>query len=162
LQASSQRLSAGLERYQSNSDLAAKANLADLSGLLACFTVIGPALIRVRDNSSALEFLMINPAGEQNANRWKASATELSTLIEEDIANMITEVGARNYPFAHARGKVPLSEFLLQCAPNADPIPRAFLRGRAIVERASAVHYRILAKLAALAQTAETSSAPLP
>src|SRR4029077_11842350 len=103
LQASSQRLSAGLERYQSNSDLAAKANLADLSGLLACFTVIGPALIRVRDNSSALEFLMINPADEQNANRWKASATELSTLIEEDIANMITEVGARNYPFAHAR-----------------------------------------------------------
>jgi len=161
LQTSSQRLSAGLERYQSNCDPAAKAMLADLTGLLGCFVVIAPALIRVRDNGSALKLLMMNPAGERNASSWTAAATELSALIEEDIANIMTEFGARSYPFAHSKGKVLLSEFLLQCAPNPEPIPRAFLRGHAIVERASAVHYRIVAKLATLAQTAETSSASL-
>jgi hypothetical protein len=74
-----------------------------------------------------------------------------------------------DYPFSHARGTVRISEFLDGGEPHPQRIPRAFLRGRAILERALTFHYQLLRRLVVLANRAEPqnsisceTAAPLP
>lgn len=109
-------------------------------------------LLRRFGHTSALELLLLNSTRATNASLWNAAAEELSTSIELDTESVLSAFEGCAYPFAHARGKLSLAEFLVESQPHDQRIPRAFLRGRAAFERSSATHYRILARLAVLAR----------
>ena len=129
------------------------------SDLLTRFAGLEEVMIRLCNYTSALELLLINSTRATNASLWNAAAKQLSTSIELDIKSVLSAFEGCAYPFVHARGKVSLAEFLVESQPHDQPIPRAFLRGRAAFERSSATHYRILSRLAVLARH---ESADLP
>jgi Zn-dependent protease with chaperone function len=151
VQVCGQRFANALQICRRNSSRAVQIQIDFLSDLLTRFGQLGEVIIRLRSYTSALELLLINSSRATNESLWSAAAEELSTSIEQDTARVVSAFENCDYPFSHARGKVPLAQFLVESQPHDQRIPRVFLRGRAALERGSNTHYRILARLAVFA-----------
>lgn len=160
VKASGRRFVGALQVCRSKPDEAVQVDR--LCDLLTRFVPLGAVLLGLRSDTSALELLLINSTRATSAKFWNVVAEELSTSIEQGTETVVSAFAGCDYPFAHARGNVPLSEFLVESQPHDQRILRAFLRGRAAFERAAATHYRILARLAVLAQRAQADKKKRP
>ncbi|HSH39883.1 MAG TPA: M48 family metalloprotease [Chthoniobacterales bacterium] len=137
----------------------ARSETRKLVAVLGRFERIADTLVTVRNSTAGLELLLVNAENAANGNLWNIAARELNDATERAIDAVINALGEFNYPFPHARGVVPLSEFLTESEPHEQRIPRAFLRGRAVLERSLALHYRIVGRLAVLARHAQSRRA---
>jgi hypothetical protein len=137
----------------------ARSEAERLTTLVARFEPIADTLVVLRDASAALELLLANSENPPNPNLWNVIAREFTSAIEEGTAKIAEAFSGFDYPFTHARGVVPLSEFLVEAQSHPERIPRALLRGRAAMDRTFALYYRIMARLALLADRAESTSA---
>ena len=147
------RLAAGLHGV---TDEDASAEIAKLLPVLARFRTVSETLLTLRNSTTALELLLVNSENAAHGNLWNFAARELSDAIERDADAVIAALGEFNYPFPHARGTVALSEFLTESEQHEQRIPRTFFRGRAVLERSIALHYRIIGRLAVLARRTES------
>ena len=123
-----------------------------LSSLLALFPAIGDSLLNLRNGTSALALLLVNADKAGNAALWNDAAKQLSTSIDQDSEKVLAAFTGNNYPFAHAGGTLSVPDFLCDCLPVSEQIVNSFRRGRLVFERAMALYYRILARLAYLGQ----------
>jgi Zn-dependent protease with chaperone function len=139
-------------------DKEASAEIERLLQVLARFEGVSGSLVTLRDSTAALELLLVNSENASNGNLWNVAARELTDSIEREVDAVLGAFGKFNYPFPHARGVVPLSEFLSESEAHEQRIPRTFFRGRAVLERSVALHYRIVARLALLARRAESQA----
>jgi Zn-dependent protease with chaperone function len=157
LEETHRRLLQGVALACSDSDTANE--IRRLVGLLARFTNIADDLVKLRNSAGALELLLGNAENASNANLWNVTARQLTDSAEAATAAIIEQFGDADYPFSHAHGTVRISEFLDAGERHAERIPRASLRGRAVLERALTLHYRLLRRLVVLANRAESPAA---
>jgi len=129
-----------------------------LLDLAARFPEIADALVRLRRQTSALELLLVNAENAPNSLLWNDAAKKLSESIDHDTAIVIAAFAGHEYPFAHARGKVLLADFLCEWQEPSEKLGIIFGRGRTVFHRCLTLHYRVLGRLAALAQQVDSTA----
>src|SRR5262249_7292511 len=151
-----QHLVAALCQASENQSLAEIDLLSDLHDR---FASIGNSLVNLRNSVAALELLLINAANARNRLLWKEAAEKLCKSIENGVDVITSAFTGCEYPFVHARGVVPLPEYLVESPPADAPIDASFVRAQIVLDRASTTHYRVLAKLAVFAQQTRLAEA---
>ena len=139
-------------REATESKPAERDQLESLLDLAARFPEIADALVRLHRQTSALELLLVNAENASNSLLWNDVAKKLTESIDHDTAVVIAAFAGHEYPFAHARGKVLLTDFLCEWQEPSKKIGIIFARGRTVFHRCLTLRYRVLGRLAALAQ----------
>jgi len=145
-------------REATESKPAGRDQLESLLDLAARFPEIADALVRLRRQTSALELLLVNAENASNSLLWNDVANKLTELIDHDTAVVIAAFAGHEYPFAHARGKVLLTDFLCEWQEPSEKLGIIFDRGRTVFHRCLTLHYRVLGRLAALAQQVDSTA----
>ena len=151
------RLTAALSCYRAAGDrTGTREEVGRLLEIAVRFDGIAGAVLELRNRTAAAELLLINSPNATHASLWNVTARELTDAIEQSIATVLDAFRGFDYPFTHARGVVPLPEFLDEAHAEAQRIPRAFLRGRAVLERTFALYARVMRRVAVLAEHADS------
>jgi Zn-dependent protease with chaperone function len=145
-------------REATESKPAGRDQLESLLDLAARFPEIADALVRLRRQTSALELLLVNAENASNTLLWNDAAKKLTESIDHDTAVVIAAFAGHEYPFAHARGKVLLTDFLCEWQEPSEKLGIIFGRGCTVVHRCLTLHYRVLGRLAALAQQVDSTA----
>jgi hypothetical protein len=150
------RMSAAL---RGSGDDDARSEAERLTSLVARFETIADTLVVLRDATAALELLLANSENPPNPNLWNVIAREFTSAIEEGLGKSRRPSAAS---ITHSRMRAASSRFPSSSSRRnliPERIPRALLRGRAAMDRTFALYYRIMARLALLADRAESTSA---
>jgi hypothetical protein len=115
------------------------------------------SIVNLRNLLSAFELLLRNNPKEGNTKFFHA-ARACGAAIAHETARIAESVNGLEYPFDHARGAVPLSDFLVESAGHSDESILAFLRGQALLNRLLTLYFRITGRLAQLALELEKTA----
>ena len=108
----------------------------------------------LRNQVAAFDLLLRNMPKDGNSQFYR-TAREMGTSMNQAIERVLEAADTLEYPFAHARGKVLLSTFLVETESHADDSIHAFLRARALLDRFFAMYNRINGRLTQLGLRAE-------
>jgi len=120
---------------------------APLVLVLGSMETVTDRLITLRRRMAGLQIVLQQEGQVPSEGKWVALTNRLAEEIDDDVRRIIRAFGSQQYPFEHARGVVPLSEYLVEGVRHQDHRIAALLRGQALMERLYPLYHRIISLL---------------
>ena len=115
--------------------------------VLGSMETVADRLISLRRHMAGLQIVLQQDGEVPNEGKWRELTDRLAAEIDDDLRRVIRAFGSQHYPFEHARGVVPLSEYLLEDVQHQDRRVVALLRGQELMERLYPLYHRIISVL---------------
>ena len=138
------------------SDAPSSAELVTLARLLAA---VGAEMSRVYEIGSKLRaftLLMQNRGNHAQPAEVDEAAAQLASELQALTGGIQERLKGFSYPFPHARGALSVAEYARSEKPAENDWQRTFLDSDAHLDRLFPLHYRLIGRILALAEAAET------
>jgi hypothetical protein len=130
-----------------------------LARIIGRFEEMVGAIVNLRNRLAAFALLLENRPDEITQSFLKI-LRGVGNDIQGEVRHITAALERLEYPFGHARGKVLLADFLVECELHADESVHAYLRGQALLDRLMALYWRLMGRLAQFGLRAERALLP--
>lgn len=131
--------------------------LAAILPALSQLEEVFDSIVKLNENYSILSILLINVKGNEKNEALFARINRLLRDNFDHIKNVHNKLGESVYPFHHATGKITLSNYFLKKMPERENMQDIYIATETLLNRFYTTYYRILGRLAMMAESVETS-----
>jgi hypothetical protein len=129
----------------------------ELARLLAAVGAEMPRAHEIGSKLNAFALLVQNRGNHSDPAEVDKAASELAAELQVLVRGIQERLKEFPYPFSHARGRLTVAEYARFENPAENDWLRAYLDGSAHADRLFALNYRLIGRLLAHADAAETS-----
>ena len=155
-----QRVTLALRLAQTRSSVLRPESAGEVPALARLLAAVGAEMPRAHEIASRLSafaLLAQNRGNHSNPAEVDKAMSELAAELQSLVRGIQERLKEFTYPFSHARGQLTAAEYARFENPAENDWLRAFLDGNAHVDRLFALNYRLIGRLLAHADAAETS-----
>ena len=155
-----QRVTLALRLAQAGKHVLTSEAASELAGLVRLLAAVGAEMPRAREIGSklgAFSFLGQNRGNHSDPARVDEALSALAAELKSLIDGIQERLQPFPYPFPHARGRLTVAEYARSEKPAEFEFQRVYQDGQSHVDRLFALHYRLVGRILAHADTGETS-----
>lgn len=153
-----QRVTLALASAQPNTTGDQLPSAAEWVQLFRLLAVVGPQMPRAHElglNLKSFVLLVENRTNHSKPEQVDKEISQLAAELQSVVQDLQHQLKDFAYPFPHARGKLSVAEYARFEKPNENEWIRAHQDAEAHVQRLFALHYRLVGRILAIADSVE-------
>ena len=155
-----QRVTLALRFAHANRNVSISEGAGEVAELARLLAAVGAEMSRAHEVGSKMRAFLLLAQNRGNHSQPAAvdqAASELAAELQSLLAGIQERLTPFTYPFPHARGRLTVAEYARSEKPADNDWQRLYLDSNSHVERLFALHYRLIGRILAHADAAETS-----